>query len=180
MSRWISYPSTRYLAIPLILALAPIPSFSATATELFISEYIKGTSNNKALEIYNGTGAAVNLATGGYNIQMFFNGSTTAGLTINLTGTVVDGDGYVVANSAAAATILAQADQTNSVGGTPATMRWCSARTRRSSPHRPSKPALARRPQTFERSGSENHNHTSLRQGPRTRAHFSAVDARRR
>ncbi len=48
---------------------------AAAPTELFFSEYIEGSSNNKALEIFNGTGAAINLATGGYNVQMFFNGS---------------------------------------------------------------------------------------------------------
>ncbi len=37
-------------------------------------------------------------------------------LTINLTGTVADGDVYVVAQSSANATILAQADQTNGSG----------------------------------------------------------------
>jgi len=62
---------------------------------------------------YNGTGAAVNLATAGYNVQMYFNGVTTAGLTINLTGTVADGDVFVLAQSSATAAILAQADQTN-------------------------------------------------------------------
>ena len=41
------------------------------------------------------------MATAGYSVQMFFNGSATAGLTINLTGTVADGDVYVVAQSAA-------------------------------------------------------------------------------
>jgi predicted extracellular nuclease len=86
------------------------------AADLFFSEYIEGTSNNKALEIYNGTGAAVNLATGGYDIQMYFNGSATAGLTIALTGAVQPGDVYVIANAAANATILAQADQTNGAG----------------------------------------------------------------
>ena len=88
----------------------------AAATDLFFSEYIEGSSNNKALEIYNGTGAPVNLATGGYNVQMYFNGSVTAALTINLTGAVAPGDVYVVAQSAANATILAQADQTNGSG----------------------------------------------------------------
>ena len=88
----------------------------ALPTELFFSEYIEGTSNNKALEIYNGTGAAINLTGGGYNIQMFFNGSASAGLTINLTGTIANGDVYVLANSSANATILAQADQTNGAG----------------------------------------------------------------
>lgn len=87
---------------------------TAQPAELFISEYIEGSSFNKAIEIYNGTAAPINLATGGYNIQMFFNGSASAGLTINLTGTVASGDVYVVAQSAANPTILAQADQTSS------------------------------------------------------------------
>jgi hypothetical protein len=92
------------------------PTASAAPTELFFSEYIEGTSNNKALEIYNGTGASVNLGTNGYSVQMFFNGSATAGLTINLTGTVAAGDVYVLAQSAADPAILAQADQTNGSG----------------------------------------------------------------
>lgn len=84
--------------------------------DLFFSEYIEGTSNNKALEIYNGTGAAVDLAVAGYSIQMYFNGSSTAGLTINLTGTVAAGDVFVLAQSSASGAILAQADQTNGSG----------------------------------------------------------------
>jgi predicted extracellular nuclease len=58
----------------------------------------------------------VNLETGGYNVQMFFNGSATAGLTINLTGTVASGDVFVLAHSSATASILAVADQTNGAG----------------------------------------------------------------
>jgi predicted extracellular nuclease len=86
------------------------------ATDLFISEYIEGNSNNKAIEIYNGTGAPINLSTGGYSVQMFFNGNPVSTLTINLTGIVASGDVYVLAQSAANATILAQADQTNGSG----------------------------------------------------------------
>jgi len=100
----------------LVCALAGAQSAAAAPTDLFFSEYIEGTSNNKALEIYNGTSGAIDLAAGGYNVQMFFNGSATAGLTINLTGTVANGDVYVVAQSSANATILAQADQTNGSG----------------------------------------------------------------
>jgi predicted extracellular nuclease len=37
--------------------------------DLFFSEYIEGSSNNKALEIYNGTGAAIDLAAAGYVVQ---------------------------------------------------------------------------------------------------------------
>jgi predicted extracellular nuclease len=84
--------------------------------DLFFSEYIEGSSNNKALEIFNGTGAAIDLSAGGYNVQMYFNGSNSAGLTINLTGTIAPGEVFVLAQSSANATILAQADQTNGAG----------------------------------------------------------------
>ena len=50
---------------------------AAAPTELFISEYVEGSSNNKALELYNGTGTAVTL-TGSYDVQIFANGSPTA------------------------------------------------------------------------------------------------------
>lgn len=108
---------TSMLILALLMALMPAKMATAAApSELFFSEYIEGSSNNKALEIYNGTGASIDLAAGGYNIQMFFNGSASPGLTINLTGTVADGDVYVIAQSSANATILAQADQTNGAG----------------------------------------------------------------
>lgn len=103
-----------FLAVGLPSDLQPV--LAAAPTDLFFSEYIEGSSNNKALEIYNGTGSAINLGTGGYSVQMFFNGSASAGLTINLTGSVADGDVYVLAQSSANATILAQADQTNGAG----------------------------------------------------------------
>src|SRR3990172_5061141 len=80
------------LVLALVASVTPVTQMAqASPTELFFSEYIEGTSNNKALEIYNGTGAAVDLATGGYKIQMHFNGNPVAGLTINLTGAVADG-----------------------------------------------------------------------------------------
>ena len=105
----------RRLALVILASCMPIAAH-AQASDLFISEYIEGSSNNKAIEIYNGTGNAVNLATGGYNLQYFFNGSGTAGLTINLTGTVAAGDVYVIAQSSANAAILGQADLTNGAG----------------------------------------------------------------
>ena len=99
-------------------AAAPVVT-AAAPTELFFSEYIEGSSNNKALEIYNGTGSSVDLSDGAYNVQMFFNGSASAGLTINLAGatdTVASGDVYVLAQSSAAPLILAVADQINGSG----------------------------------------------------------------
>ena len=101
------------------LVLAGLPGGvrpARAASELFFSEYIEGTSNNKALEIFNDTGTAVDLEAGGYNVQMYFNGNSSAGLTINLVGTVADGAVFVLAHSSAAPAILAQADQTNGAG----------------------------------------------------------------
>lgn len=86
------------------------------SNDLFISEYIEGSGNNKAIEIYNGTGTPINLQAEGYNIKMFFNGSSSAGLTINLTGTIAEGDVFVLAQSSSSAAILAIADQTNGSG----------------------------------------------------------------
>jgi uncharacterized protein len=73
--------------------------------DLFFSEYVEGSSNNKALEIYNGTGAAINLAAEGYVVQMYFNGNSAATTTINLTGTVANGDVFVLAQSLANAAL---------------------------------------------------------------------------
>jgi predicted extracellular nuclease len=99
--------------IALVSGAVTVQSQTPTPTELFFSEYIEGSSFNKALEIYNGTGAAVDLAAGGYNVQMYFNGAFSAQLTIQLTGTVATGDVFVLAQSQANAAILAQADQTS-------------------------------------------------------------------
>lgn len=95
------------------IAAAPASAAEAAPTELFISEYVEGSSNNKAIEIYNPTNAAVNLAAKGYTIRFYSNGNPVAGTTIPLTGTVGAGDVYVLAPSAANATILALADQTS-------------------------------------------------------------------
>jgi predicted extracellular nuclease len=82
-------------------------------TDLFISEYIEGAvGSNKCIEIYNGTGAAIDLAAGLYQIILYSNGLTLP-TTISLTGTVAAGDVYVVCNTSAAAAFLAQTDQTS-------------------------------------------------------------------
>lgn len=78
---------------------------------VFISEYIEGAGNDKCIEIYNGTGAPLNLATGGYEIQVFTNGSATVSGTIALTGVIAAGDVHVICNPAA--TMMAIADQTS-------------------------------------------------------------------
>lgn len=87
---------------------------TTTQAELIISEYIEGSSNNKAIEIYNPGNVSVNLS--GWQLQTFFNGSLTAGLTLNLSGTLAPGAVYVVAHASANTQILAQANQTTTAG----------------------------------------------------------------
>ncbi|GGI57670.1 fibronectin type III domain-containing protein [Winogradskyella haliclonae] len=84
-----------------------------TASELFISEYIEGSSNNKALEVANFTGATVNLS--GYSLRKATNGSGNFTSTYNLTGQLANGEVFVVANSSATAAILNEADATSGV-----------------------------------------------------------------
>ena len=71
---------------------------NAAVAELFFSEYVEGSSNNKALEIYNPAAVAIDLDAGDYEIKFYFNGSTSAGTVIDLTGTVAAGDVFVVAD----------------------------------------------------------------------------------
>ena len=62
--RFVGRVAVGALAVAVPVVLTPPPA-SAAPTDLFFSEYIEGSSNNKAVEIYNGTGAAVDLAGGG-------------------------------------------------------------------------------------------------------------------
>ncbi len=103
-----------------ILALLGMPAANfmlqsqdsaAATTDLFFSEYVEGSSNNKAIEIYNGTGAAVNLSS--YTIEIYSNGNSAPNATATLAGTLADSEVYVLANTSANATILAKADDTD-------------------------------------------------------------------
>lgn len=67
------------------------------ATDLFISEYVEGSSSNKYIEIYNGTGASVNL--GDYRLRLYANGSATTTSDVLLSGTLADGQVIVYQNS---------------------------------------------------------------------------------
>ena len=64
--RFVGRVAVGALAVAVPVVMTPVAASAAAPTELFFSEYIEGSGNNKALEIYNGTGAAVDLAAGGY------------------------------------------------------------------------------------------------------------------
>jgi len=77
---------------------------------VFFSEYIEGSSNNKAIEIYNGTGADIDLSD--YAVVRYNNGNSAPGdenLYV-LDGTLIDADVYVMGNASADPIILAVSD----------------------------------------------------------------------
>jgi|GEM_PF-2699505 len=83
------------------------------ATDLLISEYVEGISNNKYLELFNGTGADVNLSN--YDLVIYTNGSSTVSSSLGLSGTLADGDVYVIANSSAALSVTPDLSPSSSV-----------------------------------------------------------------
>ena len=87
----------KYIYISLLAAM----SFGQ---QLFISEYIEGSSNNKALEIYNPTGSSVNLV--GYELWRIANGGDWTegqGNSVDLSGySIASGDVFVICNSSIA------------------------------------------------------------------------------
>ena len=102
--------STKLIAIALVLSVS---QFNLNDMSLIISEYVEGSSNNKAIELYNNSGSTVDLAEGNYTLEFYFNGNTTAGTTIALTGTIADGEVFVIADNDAASEILNEADLTS-------------------------------------------------------------------
>ncbi|KLT71412.1 endonuclease [Flavobacterium sp. ABG] len=72
------------------------------ATELLFSEYIEGSGNNKALEIANNTGSAVNLSI--YTLKKQTNGAGAWSTGLALTGTLSSGGKYVLVNSSISST----------------------------------------------------------------------------
>lgn len=84
----------------------------ASAAELFFSEYIEGSGNSKAIEIFNATGADVDLSS--YTIKQSHNGTDWGvdgiAYVLPLTGTLTIGDVYVISASDANEAILAASD----------------------------------------------------------------------
>ena len=82
----------------LFLGMLSGVAHAQNCSEVFISEYVEGTGNDKAIELYNPTGAAINLS--GYRIERFSNGEATsnAGGVTNLTGTIQPYSTFVIVN----------------------------------------------------------------------------------
>lgn len=77
-------------------------------TELFFSEYVEGSSFNKALEIFNPTPNPVDLSE--YKVIKYLNGGDAPNQTLQLSGTLNSGEVFVIAHGSAAQAIKDVAD----------------------------------------------------------------------
>ena len=80
-----------------ILTLSSFSLIAQDCSELFFSEYVEGSSNNKAVEIYNPTDAPIDLSS--YSIERYSNGSDAVSDEMNLSGTINAGETWIVTNS---------------------------------------------------------------------------------
>ena len=78
---------------------------------LILSEYIVGTANNRAIELYNGTGQDINLAASNAYLMVHVNNSPTIANSIALTGTIPANETYVIAHSSASTNLKHYAQQ---------------------------------------------------------------------
>ncbi|WP_338763619.1 GEVED domain-containing protein [Bernardetia sp. ABR2-2B] len=79
-----------------------------TGAELLISEYVEGSSNNKAIEIYNPTSSSVSLSS--YSLKKQSNGAGSWASTLSLSGSLAAGQTYVIVYSSASTTLKNKAD----------------------------------------------------------------------
>ena len=88
-----------------------------SGNDLFFSEYAEGSSNNKYLEIYNGTGVSVDLST--YKIELYGNGSVTATRNLDLSTlsntTLANNEVLVIYNASANDVIKNEGDFSSGV-----------------------------------------------------------------
>ena len=66
--------------------------------DLIISQVVEGSDNNKAVELYNGTAASINL--NGYTLVQYDNGATEPTAAIALSGTIPSKEAFVVSRPA--------------------------------------------------------------------------------
>ena len=88
-----------------ILTVATFTGVSAQCNEIFISEYVEGSSYNKAIELYNPTSAPIDLSA--YTLKRYSNGATTAtgNALLPLGGTIPAKGIYVIVIDTAAGTV---------------------------------------------------------------------------
>ena len=104
------------IALVLNLLLPALPAVvsaeTTNASDLIISEYIEGSSFNKAIEIYNGTGQAIDLSN--YTLELYANGATSTTARLTLESSLEDGATYVIHHNQANDEIKSKGNLANS------------------------------------------------------------------
>jgi len=101
----------------MITLMSAVPSMSScsknksvlTNSDLLISEYLEGTGNNRAIELYNKGEKDIDLSE--YRIFIYLRGDSEPGYTIELEGTLPSRNVFVVAHPEAEESVLEKADQ---------------------------------------------------------------------
>ncbi len=100
---------TKFFLLSLLLIFFFSKNTFSQTEDLFFSEYIEGSSNNKALEIFNGTGADIDLVN--YQVWKIANGGEwTENSPLELSGILLNNDVFVICNSSSDENILSQMD----------------------------------------------------------------------
>lgn len=93
----------------MLFACLMIPlGLTAQMSDLIISEYGEGSSNNKYLELYNGTGEAIDLSN--YVMWKIINEGNWYERAFPLSGILEHGETYLMVNPSADSILLSQAD----------------------------------------------------------------------
>src|SRR5688572_146993 len=97
-----------------IFSCAGLVFSQSPCTDLFFSEYIEGTSNNKAFEVYNPTSDTIDLSA--YHVYRYTNGGAVQTDTLYMTGMLAPGETYNVVNpSADSLNLEVYADTTHTI-----------------------------------------------------------------
>lgn len=97
----------------LFFALMTSATAFAQCSDLFFSEYIEGSSNNKAIEIYNPTSSTIDLTD--YVVYRYNNGAIVPSDSLFPEGNLIAGDVFIAGNSSAVAQILAESDTLHTI-----------------------------------------------------------------
>lgn len=99
------------LSLTLVFTAFSWQQIHAQCSDLFFSEYIEGSSSNKAVEVYNPGDTIVDLTA--YVLYRYNNGSPTPSDSLFPQGTLAPGAVFVIGNPSANAAILAETDTTH-------------------------------------------------------------------
>lgn len=100
---------TKITPLALVLASLSAPAYA----DLIISEYVEGSSNNKAIELYNTSTSEISLD--GYTLSLYANGNENPNNTINLSGQLGPNGVYVIVNANATAELKEKGNITSAV-----------------------------------------------------------------